>query len=320
VTSRTPVVSIITPCHNGMPFLASMLDSVQRQTFGAWEHIVVDDGSVDGSAAEVESRLSSEPRLTLLRQQRAGVAHARNAGYAASHPGSAYLYFLDADDVLHPEMLATMTSYLDARPQVGVAYCDYECIDEECRAVEKVIQPRYVPGFLGPRVLDPDEPRTPVASVYSWAPVMESVSLVRRTAFAAAGGWDPTLGQGGEGVDLFTRIALFSEIHFVNRVLYAYRRHASQASRDYVRAGRQDLRVQIKWRDRRDLTPRERTIIDAAQAFRAGQLRIHHSLRAACQYVTRGEIRHAVHCCADVCLTMARRAVRQSPWPADGQV
>ena len=315
--SASPRISIITPCHNGLPYLPMMLDSVSAQTLSAWEHIVVDDGSTDASASIVEERMRSEPRLRLLRKSQGGVALARAAGYRASSPSTDYVYFLDADDLLEPDRLATMIDYLDRRPRVGVAYCDFRCVDENGNEVAKDGAPRYVPGWLGVRQLAPDEPQTPLVSIFSWAPVMESVSVIRRSVYARSPGWDPAIGQPGEGVDLFAKIALTSEVHFVNRTLYSYRRHAVQASRDWRWIAKQDLKVQRKWRDRQDLTPEERAAIDRAQTFRVGRLRMHQALTAARRYFARGELRHAVSCCADACRTLRHRVVGASPWPAD---
>ena len=56
-------------------------------------------------------------------------------------------------------------------------------------------------------------------SIYCWAPVMESVSVLRRDVYARTDGWDESMGQGGEGVDLFVHVAFHSEVHFVNQRL-----------------------------------------------------------------------------------------------------
>ena len=312
----TPIVSVITPCYNGLPFLAELLASVRAQTLAAWEHIVVDDGSTDGSIAVVEAHASGDPRLRTIGQSRGGVAAARNAGYAAASPASRYVYFLDADDVLEPDMLETMVAYLDAHPRAGVAFCDYLCIGEDGRLQKHSRVPRLVPTRLGARALDPTEPVTPLESVYCWAPVMESLSMIRRSAFDETSGWDSSIGQPGEGVDLFTDIALRHDIHYVNRPMYHYRRHPNQASFDLNRLLTQDLRVQLKWRDRRDLSPADRARIDAAQRFRTGRLRLHTTATSTRRYLAAGELQHAAHSALELGRTLARMVARRSPWPS----
>ncbi len=82
------------------------MDSVRRQTLAAWEHIVVDDGSEDGTADEVMGRASGDPRVRYLRRtgQRAGANVCRNQGLAAATAD--LIVFLDSDDILEPHCLA----------------------------------------------------------------------------------------------------------------------------------------------------------------------------------------------------------------------
>ena len=310
-----PIISVVTPCYNGARHLDALFESMRMQTLTEWEHIVVDDGSGDESAAIVEQRSANDPRVKLVRQPNGGVARARNAGYRAASPDSRYVYFLDADDLLESEMLQTMVEYLDGHPSVGLAYCDVSCIDGDGAALANVSAPRYEKTRFGVRLVGAGEPRTSLLSIYCWAPVMESVSVMRRSVYALTAGWDETIGQPGEGVDLFVQIAFHSEVHFIGRRLYRYRRHAAQASAELDRLMRQDLRVQVKWRDRRDIPARFRALIDEAQAFRAGRLRLYLSASAGLGYLRRAQLRHAARCFLDGLQTATRIARRESPWP-----
>lgn len=93
-----PLVSIITPVFNSAPWLNEMLESVRKQTFSDWEHILVDDRSTDGSDRMVECAAKLDSRIRFLRmQQNGGPAKARNR--AIEEARGRYLAFLDADDL-----------------------------------------------------------------------------------------------------------------------------------------------------------------------------------------------------------------------------
>jgi glycosyltransferase involved in cell wall biosynthesis len=291
-----PVVTLITACRDAGRFIGRLLDSVAGQTVSAWEHIVIDDGSGDDSAAIVQSYAARDRRVRLERQPPRGVAAARNAGFRLASPRVPYVYFLDADDCLEPRMLETMTQYLDAHPAVGLAYCDAIWIDENDRPLDAPSFPRYVPSGWWVRPLGAAESETPFVSVYCWAPVMESCSVIRRSVYETTPGWDEALGQGGEGVDLFLHIALRSSIHRVPEALYRYRRHAAQHSADWGRHERQARAIEAKWDRLPNLAPAERALVRSAYRFRHGRLRAAEMTGAATRYLSRGHVRDAAVC------------------------
>jgi glycosyltransferase involved in cell wall biosynthesis len=100
-----PLVTIITPTKNRLKLLCEAMDSVQRQSFDAWEHIVVDDGSDDGTAEEVVRRTAADPRIRYLRRPggTAGANVCRNFGIDQSC--AELIIFLDSDDLLRPQCL-----------------------------------------------------------------------------------------------------------------------------------------------------------------------------------------------------------------------
>lgn len=111
-----PRVSCIVPVYNGERFLAEALDSVIAQSLPAFEIIVIDDGSTDGTPDVIAGY---ENRVRSQRQENAGPAAARNAGL---HLASGELIaFLDADDLWHPEKLARQSARFAARPELGIS-------------------------------------------------------------------------------------------------------------------------------------------------------------------------------------------------------
>src|SRR5262245_21627849 len=111
----TTTVSVIIPCYNGAAFLRETVQSAVAQTHVPLEVIVVDDGSTDDSAAIADS---FGPPVRVIRQKNQGESVARNQGVAAS--SGEYLMFLDADDLLAPNALATLIDAVRDVPQ-GVA-------------------------------------------------------------------------------------------------------------------------------------------------------------------------------------------------------
>ena len=125
-------------------FLGSCLGSLDAQTQAPDEIVVVDDGSTDGSRRLLGAR---EGIRTIL-QDNAGQAAAFNAGFAAS-TGDAVL-FLDADDVLNPEAIATIRALWTG----GVAGLHWALDTVDASGAKVGRYPMMVPeGDLAPRML-----------------------------------------------------------------------------------------------------------------------------------------------------------------------
>lgn len=101
-----PVVSVITPTKNRLALLCQAIDSVQAQTFSDWEHIIVDDGSDDGTREEVERRAAADPRIRYIPRsgRMPGANVCRNLGIRQSQ--AEFIVFLDSDDLLEQHCLA----------------------------------------------------------------------------------------------------------------------------------------------------------------------------------------------------------------------
>ncbi|GJG86514.1 hypothetical protein tb265_16950 [Gemmatimonadetes bacterium T265] len=114
-------VSVVIPTYRRAEYLQAALDSVFGQTRPPREVIVVDDGSPDDTAARL-APLAQAGRIRYVRQANAGMSAARNAGAALAT--SAYLLFLDDDDLLVPTALAWLVDEIERDPAVGFVYGD----------------------------------------------------------------------------------------------------------------------------------------------------------------------------------------------------
>lgn len=100
----TPIFSIIIPCYNQADFLEDTLTSVFRQTFEAWECLIIDDGSLDNTAEIAKKWKKKDARFILFQKENGGLSSARN--YGLSRARGKYIQFLDSDDILLDSKLA----------------------------------------------------------------------------------------------------------------------------------------------------------------------------------------------------------------------
>jgi len=108
-----PLVSVVMPVWNRSAHLRRAVESVQRQTWGDWELLIVDDGSDDDTPLVLEGIAAFEPRVKVLTQKRQGVSRARNLGIEAAR--GRYVAFLDSDNVWDPHFLGTAVPLMEAR-------------------------------------------------------------------------------------------------------------------------------------------------------------------------------------------------------------
>ena len=114
------LISVIVPYFDMHAFVDETLASIEAQDHAAVEVILVDDGSRAPEAIAKLDALLAAPRrfpLRVLRKTNGGLADARNAGARIAHGD--HLYFLDADDVIHPSTLSRSLRVLQRFRNVG---------------------------------------------------------------------------------------------------------------------------------------------------------------------------------------------------------
>jgi len=121
-----PVVSIVIAAYNASATLGETIDSVAAQTRDVWELVIVDDGSTDATLALARERAVADERIRVITQPNAGTASARNAGFAIAV--GEWLCFLDADDMLRPEYIERMTTFISAHPGYDIYSCNAEVL------------------------------------------------------------------------------------------------------------------------------------------------------------------------------------------------
>jgi glycosyltransferase involved in cell wall biosynthesis len=149
----------------------------------AFELVVVDDGSTDGTP-EVLGAID-DPRMRVVRRPNGGLSRARNSGLAAAR--GRWVTFIDDDDLAEPGWLASFIAQADD-PSVAIACCGIRFVDETGRELSV-----HRPAPLG-------EPFPPVAG--SW---LAGSFAVRSDVARRAGGYLDGLGTRHQ-TELFIRL------------------------------------------------------------------------------------------------------------------
>lgn len=118
------LVSVVIPCYNHARFLAEAIESVLQQTYKNVEIIVIDDGSKDNTK-EIADQFSA---VKYVYQPNQGLSAARNTGIDNSK--GEFLVFLDADDLLYPNAIATNIDYLLKNKSLAFVSGWHDKVDE----------------------------------------------------------------------------------------------------------------------------------------------------------------------------------------------
>lgn len=111
----TGLVAVIIPVYNTGDYLARCLDSVLNQSHANLDVLVVDDGSTDNSASILRQYASKDSRVRIITQPNSGQAVARNTALSALKPETEFICFVDSDDWLADNAIASMLECLDER-------------------------------------------------------------------------------------------------------------------------------------------------------------------------------------------------------------
>jgi glycosyltransferase involved in cell wall biosynthesis len=205
-------VSVVIPTYNNEATIAAALESVFAQQFDdCFEVIVVNDGSTDGTRAELTK---FEDRIAVIDQPNRGVAAARNTAINAAR--GEFIALLDGDDTWTEDKLVRTVPVLENNPSCVAVFSDGIVVDGSAQ----VVAPYYVAaGYDHSPTLD---------EMLGWPwPILVSAIVIRRDTLLATGGFSEEFGAGcycGEDVFAFLLIRERGEIIFVPEKLARYRR------------------------------------------------------------------------------------------------
>ena len=218
--AHTPHVSVILPVYNGEKYLRESLESVLAQTYQSFELIIWDDESTDSSVQLVSSyqdsrirRFANKNNLGLFKTLNLAVGEAKGE----------WIRLWSQDDVMKPTCLQTESEFISSRPEIGMAYCAVDIIDENGR----VTLPS--PFDPTPDVVTPDLAAQIMFFHGSIAGNIANVGL-KKSALIEVGMFCEDMRISGD-FDMWVRVAEKHPIGHINEPLIYLRDHPRQFSR-----------------------------------------------------------------------------------------
>jgi cellulose synthase/poly-beta-1,6-N-acetylglucosamine synthase-like glycosyltransferase len=222
------LASIIVPVLNGGHTLDACLNSLCQQTIGPgrYEVIVVDDGSTDSSA-----QVAAQHEVTLIRQDHAGAAAARNRG--AQQARGSILAFTDADCEPCADWIEQMLAPFD---DPGVAGVKGAYRTRQRSLIARFVQAEYEEKY--DRLAQAD-----------WIDFVDTYAAAfRRDVFFEQGGFDPEF-QLDEDQEFSFRLARAGHAMVFAPAAVVYHLHPSGLwayARRKVQLGRWKVRVHLR--------------------------------------------------------------------------
>ena len=202
--------------HNGRDYLAEAIDSVLGQTFADFEFLIVDDGSIDGSAAMLEAYAARDDRVHVISQANQGLTRSLNTALALAK--GEFIARFDADDVSLPDRFQRQVTALRLDPDMVLLGTEVELITHD--------------GLrLGIRrhAGEHDEIRRRLLLGDGGA-LTHPVVMMRRSAVEAVGGYDESFPV-GQDLDLFLRLTEVGKAANLAETLLLWRQHDSSVNR-----------------------------------------------------------------------------------------
>ena len=138
------MISIVVPVYNAEKYIRKCIESILKQTYPAWEMILVDNGSEDDSFQICKEYAKQDDRIQVLHQyQNRGVSVARNLGL--ERVGGSYLTFLDADDWVNEDYLERLVN-LQKETKADMLVCQFQKVYDADREQRGNLEKESVEG------------------------------------------------------------------------------------------------------------------------------------------------------------------------------
>ena len=208
-------VDVIVPCYKYAHFLRECVESILSQSLTDVRVLIIDDASPDHTP-EVAAELAARDKRVEYRRHSVNHGHIATYNEGLEWATADYVLLLSADDLLTPGALHRATRFLDAHPEVGLAYGRH--IDFQ---TGQMLKPVPDSAECDGWVLSYEE-FLEASCKLGHTPIQSPAAIVRNQVHREVGGYRPELPHSGD-TELWLRLAARAPVGVLDAE-QAYRR------------------------------------------------------------------------------------------------
>lgn len=223
---------LVIPSYNRADLIINTIESALNQTQAFSQIIVVDDASTDDTLRKLETFGN---RITVIASDKVGVQRARNIGVQAAQTD--YVILCDSDDLLQPNHVEVISSWLDNHPQCDAVYTNHQVFSgEEIRAETFSRAPAgFFDGARKEGSFLSDIPHLYLKSA-TFQPLLVSGVTLKKSFYNKIGGFDPEFdGVPSEDWEFTLRVVNEGNVALCVEPITLIRRHPGNDSKSALR-------------------------------------------------------------------------------------
>jgi glycosyltransferase involved in cell wall biosynthesis len=218
-SKQPPLVSVVLPVYNALPYLKESVESILSQTYQNFELLLIDDCSTDGSNELLRKYVLEDTRVKLIvNNENLRIVKSLNKGIHASQ--GKYIMRMDADDISISTRMELQVDFMESNPEVGVCGGSMELVDS---SLVHIGIRRY---YLDDKAIR--------KHIFKFSPFSHPATMFRKSTLEQSDLYDPKCLH-GEDYDLYFRIGKVAKFGNLQEIILKYRVHKNSLTNKNLR-------------------------------------------------------------------------------------
>lgn len=141
---KKPLISVLIPCFNSMPYLPEAIESIMNQNYQNLEILCINDGSTD-ETGEVLDKYASQDRRIKVIHNKTNLKLITTLNKGVQLASGQYIARMDADDISLPTRLEKQLKYLEKHKHVDIVSTNKYMISEKNHILTKSLTRNTLP-------------------------------------------------------------------------------------------------------------------------------------------------------------------------------